>query len=85
MERGAAPDESMDSDINGTLCRPLDERVEQQLRTPVRVLLPSVQLVVDRKRDTLLEVALGIRGPSDDVTLLLQPHGHIEILGDVML
>ena len=75
----------MDGGVNGTLGQPFGKRVEQQLRTSVRVLLPSVQLVVDRKRDALLEFTLGVRSPTDDITLLLQPHGHVEILGDVML
>ena len=70
----------MDGDVDRALSQPLGERVEQQLRTSVRVLLPSIQLVVDRKRDTLLEFALRVRGPPNDITLLLQSHGHIEIL-----
>jgi len=85
MERRTTPYEPMDGGVNGTLGQPLGERIEQQLGTPVRILLPSVHLVVDRKRDSLLKFSLGVRGPPDDVTLLLQSHGHVEILRDVML
>ena len=85
MERRTTPDEPMDGAVDGTFGQPLDERIEQQLRASVRVLLPPVQLVVGRKRDTLFEFALGVRGPADDVTLLLQPHSHVEILRDIVL
>lgn len=85
MERGTTPDEPMDSAVDRTLGQPLGEGIEQQFRTPIRVLPPSVQFVVDRKRDTFLESALRICGPPNDVTLLLQSHGHVEILRDVVL
>ena len=75
----------MDGGVDGTPGQPLGEGIKQQFRTPVRVLSPSIQLVIDRKRDTLLEFALGICGPPNDITLLLQSHGHVEILRDVML
>ena len=84
MERCSTPDEPMDGDVDRTLSQPFGERVEQQLRTSVRVLLPSVQLIVGRKRDALLESTLGIGGPPNDISPLLQPHGHVEILRDVM-
>ena len=85
MERCTAPDEPVDRDIDGSLCQPLGEGVEQKLRASIRVLLPSVQLVIDRKRDALLELAIGISRPADNITLLLQSHGHVEIFRDVML
>ena len=85
MERCTTPDEPMDGAVDRTLGQPLGEGIKQQLRTPVRVLPPSVQLVVDCKRDTFFEFTLGVCGPPNDVTLLLQSQGHVEILRDVVL
>ena len=84
MERCTTPDEPMDGGVDRTLGQPLGERIKQQLGTPVRVLPPSVQLVVDRKRDTLLESAVGVRGPPNNITLFLQSQGHVKVLRDIM-
>ena len=47
--------------------------------------MPTVELIVARERDTLLESAVGVRRPTDDVSTKHQPEGHVEVLRDVRL
>ena len=71
--------------VNRALPPPVFDRVEQQLTAPIRVLLPSVDLIVRREGDALLESALGIASPADGVSAKHEPQGHIEVLRDVGL
>jgi hypothetical protein len=59
--------------------------VEEHQELTVGIFLPAVELVIDSEGNTLLECALGVRGPSDDVTTHLESHGQVEILRDMRL
>lgn len=65
--RRGAPDEHTQLLRDRPHAPPVDERVEDQLVAPVRALLPSIELVVARQRHALLEPALAVRRPPDDV------------------
>lgn len=56
----------MDLVRNRTLTPPFDKWVEQELAAPIGVFLPSIELIVDSERNTLLESTLRIGSPSDD-------------------
>ena len=85
-QRHAAAQKPAEQRREGPAHEPVLERVEQQLRAAVRVLLPARQLVVDRQRHALLE-ALGARvvGEAHDVPRRLQAQRHVEVLGHGLL
>lgn len=85
VHRRIRPQKLVNLSINRPMSPPLHERVEQQLATPIRVLLPAIQLVVDRQGHTLLEPAVGVRRPANNVPAQLQPERHVEIFGHVGL
>jgi hypothetical protein len=70
---------------NRALAPPLSDRVEQQLVTAVRVLLPPVELVVASERHALPEAAVRVGRPAHDVATHLDTERHVEILGHVRL
>ena len=49
------------------------------------VFLPAIEFVINGKRNTLLKATFRVRCPSNDVTAHLEPHSHIEILGNMRL
>ena len=51
----------------------------------IGVLLPSVKLIVDGQRHTLLESTVGVGRPADDVASQLKTKRHVEIFGHIRL
>lgn len=62
-----------------TLCEPHVQRVEEQLVAAIGVLLPTGQLVVHGKRDTLLETFASPSGETNNVAVTLETQGHVEV------
>ena len=58
---------------------------QNSLATPVRILLPPIQLIVHAQRDTLLETTSRISCPSNDIVLHHQPQRHVKIFRYIAL
>ena len=79
------PDEDTELFGDGAHLPPFEERVEHEFVAAVRILLPSIQLVIVSERDALLETTEGVSCPTDNVALQLQAQSHVEVLGHVGL
>jgi hypothetical protein len=62
---------------------PVADRVEEQLRATVRVLLPAVDLVLSRERNALLELVVGVGRPADGIASVQNPNRAVKVLRHV--
>lgn len=79
VNRGVRPEEDTKLLVDRANTPPSNEGVEDQLITTIRILLPSVKLIVAGQRDTFLESTFRVSCPSNDVAFELKTKGHVEI------
>ena len=84
-QRHAREHEVLEQRRQRALEHPVLERVEDELRAAVRVLLPARQLVVHGQRHALLEALARVAREAADVARRLQPQRHVEVLGHSLL
>jgi len=79
VHRGLRPQENAQLLRDRAQSPPVNNGVEDQFVTPVCVFLPSVQLIITGQTDTLLEAALRVGRPPDNVVLELKTECHVEV------
>lgn len=78
----------LDQGVEHELAAPCQDReydgwIPTKIGPTIGVFLPAVELIVDRKGYTLLETAVRVGCPSNDVSTQLEAQGHVEIFGDI--